>query len=66
MTIPNTPSVERTKHMIEQRHFFIRDMVEDHRIVVPYVYVTTTANLADFFTKPLAAAPVSTAIAMPS
>ena len=41
---------EKTKH-IERRHFFIREMVEDMRIVVPFV--STTENLADFFTKPL-------------
>ena len=42
----------RTKH-ISRRHFFIREKVEDHTLVVPFV--RTTDNLADFFTKPLAA-----------
>ena len=42
----------RTKH-IDRRHFFIREAVENNEIVVPYVQ--TDANLADFFTKPLAA-----------
>ena len=40
----------RTKH-IERRHFFIREKVEDHTLVVPFV--RTVDNLADFFTKPL-------------
>jgi hypothetical protein len=43
---------ERTKH-IERRHFYIRELVEEQRLVVPYV--KTNDNLADFFTKPLAA-----------
>ncbi|KAL1527266.1 hypothetical protein AB1Y20_015941 [Prymnesium parvum] len=44
---------ERVKH-IERRHFYIRELVEDHQLVVPYV--ATIDNMADFFTKPLAAA----------
>ena len=40
----------RMKH-VERRHFFIREAVEDHKIRVPFV--STTQNLADFFTKPL-------------
>lgn len=43
---------ERTKH-IERRHFFVRDMVENHMLVVPYV--ASSDNMADFFTKPLSA-----------
>ena len=43
---------DRTKH-IARRHFFIREMVESGRLVVPYV--RTVDNLADFFTKPLPA-----------
>ena len=42
----------RTKH-ISRRHFFIREKVEDHTLVVPFV--RTVDNLADFFTKPLGA-----------
>ena len=42
----------RTKH-IARRHFFIREKVEDHTLVVPFV--RTVDNLADFFTKPLGA-----------
>ena len=42
---------ERTKH-IARRHFYIREVVEEGQIVVPYV--RTIDNLADFFTKPLA------------
>ena len=40
----------RVKH-IERRHFFIRELVEDMRITVPYV--PSAENLGDFFTKPL-------------
>ena len=40
------------KH-IERRHFFVRECVENHQITVPYV--ATADNMADFFTKPLAA-----------
>ena len=43
---------ERTKH-IERRHFYIRELVEEQKLIVPFV--KTTDNLADFFTKPLAA-----------
>ena len=41
---------QRVKH-IERRHFFIRELVEDMRITVPYV--PSAENLGDFFTKPL-------------
>ena len=41
---------QRTKH-IARRHFFVREAVEDLRLVVPFV--KTADNLADFFTKPL-------------
>ena len=43
---------QRTKH-IDRRHFYIRELVEEMRISVPYV--STVDNLADFFTKPLPA-----------
>ena len=42
----------RMKH-VERRHFFIRECVENHRLRVPFV--RTVDNIADFFTKPLAA-----------
>ena len=42
----------RMKH-VARRHFFVRELVEQQRIVVPYV--ATDDNLADFFTKPLLA-----------
>ena len=42
----------RMKH-VERRHFFIRELVEDHKIRCPFV--RTVDNLADFFTKPLRA-----------
>ena len=38
----------RMKH-VERRHFFVRKMVEDFRITVPFV--GTDDNDADFFTK---------------
>ena len=41
---------QRTKH-IARRHFFVREAVENLRLVVPFV--STTDNMADFFTKPL-------------
>ena len=47
----NPENHDKLKH-VERRHFFVRECVEDGRIVVPYV--KTTDNLADFFTKPLA------------
>jgi hypothetical protein len=45
---------EKVKH-IERRHFYIRELVEQQRLVVPYV--NTVDNMADFFTKALTAAP---------
>ena len=42
---------DRSKH-ISRRHFFIREQVEEGRLIVPFV--RTSDNLADFFTKPLA------------
>ena len=38
---------------VERCHFFIRQVVEDHQIIVPYV--ESDKNLAGFFTKPLPA-----------
>jgi len=38
----------RTKH-ITRRHFFIRELVEDQSITVPYT--PSADNIADFFTK---------------
>ena len=49
----NPENHARTKH-IDRRHYFIRELVEDGKIVVPYV--SSTDNLADFFTKPLSPA----------
>ena len=42
----------KVKH-IERRHFFVREMVENLQIRVPFV--STVDNIADFFTKPLPA-----------
>jgi len=42
----------RTKH-IDRRHFYVRELVEDH--VIQVQYVNSSDNLADFFTKPLPA-----------
>ena len=61
MHVDNTATIDlaynpefhnRTKH-IDRRHFFIRELVEDHTIQVQYV--NSTDNLADFFTKALTA-----------
>ena len=38
------------KH-IARRHFYVRELVEELRINVPFV--ASADNLADFFTKPL-------------
>ena len=43
---------EKTKH-IERRHFYIRELVEEQRLVV--TFVATCDNMADFLTKPLPA-----------
>jgi hypothetical protein len=40
----------RMKH-VDRRHFFVRELVEDHRIRIPFV--STVNNIADFFTKAL-------------
>ena len=48
----NPENHARTKH-IERRHYFIRELVEDGTLVVPFV--RSDDNLADFFTKPLRA-----------
>ena len=40
----------RTKH-IDRRHFFVRELVEEH--VINVQYVNSANNLADFFTKAL-------------
>ena len=42
---------DRVKH-VERRHFYIRELVEEKSVVVPFV--STHDNIADFFTKPLA------------
>ena len=49
----NPENHSRTKH-IDRRHYFIRELVEDGKIVVPFV--SSADNLADFFTKPLSPA----------
>ena len=41
---------QKTKH-IQRRHFFVRELVEEKRINVPFV--NSVDNLADCFTKPL-------------
>ena len=41
-----------------RRHFYIRELVEEGRLTVPFV--CSADNLADFFTKPLAPAPFTT------
>ena len=44
---------DKVKH-VERRHFYVRELVEEGVLTVPYV--ATTSNMADFFTKPLAGA----------
>ena len=46
----NPENHARTKH-IDRRHYFIRELVEEGRLVVPFV--ASVDNQADFFTKPL-------------
>ena len=46
----NPENHSRTKH-IDRRHYFIRELVEEGRLVVPFV--SSVDNQADFFTKPL-------------
>ena len=46
----NPENHSRSRH-IERKHYFIWELVEMGRIVVPYV--NSDDNLADFFTKPL-------------
>ena len=41
---------EKVKH-VERRHFYVRELVEEQQLVVPFV--STVDNMADFFTKPL-------------
>ena len=38
------------KH-VDRRHFYVRELVENHKIRVPFV--STVNNIADFFTKAL-------------
>ena len=44
----NPENHQRTKH-VERRHFFIRDMVENFEITMPFV--ETANNSADMMTK---------------
>ncbi len=37
--------------LIDRRHYFIRECVEEGKLRVPFV--ATADNMADFFTKPL-------------
>ena len=46
----NPENHQRARH-IERKHYFIRELVEMGRTVVPFVRLDQ--NLADFFTKPL-------------
>ena len=47
-TAYNPVNHDRMKH-VARRHYFVRDMVEEFEIRVPYV--RTSDNIADFFTK---------------
>ena len=46
----NPEDHQRTRH-IDRKHYFIQELVEQGRIVIPFV--RSDQNLADFFTKPL-------------
>ena len=41
---------QKTKH-IQRRHFYIRELVENMQITVPFV--PSAENISDIFTKPL-------------
>ena len=45
------PELHTKTKPLARRHFFISELVEEQRILVPFV--KTTDNWADFFTKPL-------------
>ena len=49
-TAYNPTSHQRMKH-VARRHYFVRDMVEQFEVKVPFV--RTCDNWADFFTKPM-------------
>ena len=52
MQIPRAePSATTARAPQPRRHFFVRDMVEEFEIEVPFV--STANNIADFFTKPM-------------
>ena len=53
-TAYNPTNHERMKH-VKRRHLYVRECIENGELVVPYV--PSSANLADFFTKPLKPAP---------
>ena len=46
----NAEHHDKTKHVL-RRHFYVRELVENHRLRVPFV--ATVNNIADFFTKAL-------------
>ena len=45
------PEHHSTMKHVDRRHFYVRELVEDHKIRVPFV--STVNNIADFFTKAL-------------
>ena len=47
----NPEHFNRMEH-VQRRHFFVRELVEENRITVPYV--RSAENIADLFTKLLA------------
>ena len=49
-TAYNPEHYTKMKH-VERRHFFVRECIENHQIVVPFV--STHENIADFFTRAL-------------
>ena len=53
------PEHHSTMKHVDRRNFYVRELVEDHKIRVPFV--STVNNIADFFTKAL---PPKTFVAM--
>jgi hypothetical protein len=49
--LPYNPEHHENMKHVERRHFYVRELVEEQQMVVPFV--STVDNMADFFTKPL-------------
>ena len=53
IAVAYNPEHHTTLKHVDRRHFYVRELVENHTIRCPFV--STVDNLADFFTKPLRA-----------